>query len=179
MRINYGDNRNGQGLEEPKEEEGSPAPIVEKKEEKEIVTEVAKVSKEKAEKAKQEKAKLDKEKAEQARKDKIEQDKREKLEQQKREKAEQEKKERLEKEKRDKAEKAQKEKAEKAEREKAEKAKAEAEKKELEIARICNNLTISLVKMGLNKLPKASFDLCAAVGDAVAGNLGNYKEEEK
>lgn len=58
-------------------------------------------------------------------------------------------------------------------------AKAEAEKKELEIARICNNLTISLVKMGLNKLPKASFDLCAAAGDAVAGNLGNYKEEEK
>lgn len=50
MRINYGDNRNGKGLEEPKEEEGSPAPIVEKKEEKEIVTEVAKVSKEKSEK---------------------------------------------------------------------------------------------------------------------------------
>lgn len=50
MRINYGDNRNGKDKEEPKEEEGSPAPIVEKKEEKEIVTEVAKVSKEKAEK---------------------------------------------------------------------------------------------------------------------------------
>ncbi len=50
MRINYGDNRNGKDIEEPKEEEGSPAPIVEKKEEKEIVTEVAKVSKEKAEK---------------------------------------------------------------------------------------------------------------------------------
>ena len=50
MRINYGDNRNGKGLEEPKEEEGSPAPIVEKKEEKEVVAEVAKASKEKAEK---------------------------------------------------------------------------------------------------------------------------------
>ena len=50
MRINYGDNRNGKGAEEPKEEEGSPAPIVEKKEEKEIVTEVAKVSKEKVDK---------------------------------------------------------------------------------------------------------------------------------
>lgn len=47
MRINYGDNRNGRGAEEPKAEEGSPAPIVEKKEEKEIMTEVAKVSKEK------------------------------------------------------------------------------------------------------------------------------------
>ena len=50
MRINYGDNRNGSGAEEPKEEEGSPAPIVEKKEEKEVVAEVAKTSKEKAEK---------------------------------------------------------------------------------------------------------------------------------
>ncbi|WP_248875593.1 ferric siderophore ABC transporter substrate-binding protein [Epilithonimonas zeae] len=50
MRINYGDNRNGKGAEEPKEEEGSPAPIVEKKEEKEVVTEVAKASKEKVEK---------------------------------------------------------------------------------------------------------------------------------
>lgn len=50
MRINYGDNRNGKGAEEPKEEEGSPAPIVEKKEEKEIVTEVARVSKEKVDK---------------------------------------------------------------------------------------------------------------------------------
>lgn len=50
MRINYGDNRNGKGLEEPKEEEGSPAPIVEKKEEKEVVAEVAKVSKEKVDK---------------------------------------------------------------------------------------------------------------------------------
>jgi len=50
MRINYGDNRNGKGDEEPKEEEGSPAPIVEKKEEKEVVTEVAKASKEKVEK---------------------------------------------------------------------------------------------------------------------------------
>jgi len=50
MRINYGDNRNGKGAEEPKEEEGSPAPIVEKKEEKEVVAEVAKVSKEKVEK---------------------------------------------------------------------------------------------------------------------------------
>ncbi|WP_312769768.1 ferric siderophore ABC transporter substrate-binding protein [Epilithonimonas sp.] len=50
MRINYGDNRNGKDIEEPKEEEGSPAPIVEKKEEKEIVTEVEKTSKEKAEK---------------------------------------------------------------------------------------------------------------------------------
>lgn len=50
MRINYGDNTNGKGLEEPKEEKGSPAPIVEKTEEKEIVAEVAKVSKEKVEK---------------------------------------------------------------------------------------------------------------------------------
>ncbi|WP_228374639.1 ferric siderophore ABC transporter substrate-binding protein [Chryseobacterium sp. FH1] len=50
MRINYGDNRNGKGAEEPKEEEGSPAPIVEKKEEKEVVAEVAKTSKEKVEK---------------------------------------------------------------------------------------------------------------------------------
>lgn len=50
MRINYGDSRNGKGIEEPKEEKGSPAPIVEKKEEKEIVTEVAKTSKEKTEK---------------------------------------------------------------------------------------------------------------------------------
>lgn len=50
MRINYGDNRNGKDIEEPKEEEGSPAPIIEKKEEKEIITEVAKASKEKAEK---------------------------------------------------------------------------------------------------------------------------------
>ncbi|MFC4686369.1 ferric siderophore ABC transporter substrate-binding protein [Epilithonimonas pallida] len=50
MRINYGDNRNGKGLEEPKEEEGSPAPVVEKKQEKEIVTEVAKAAKEKVEK---------------------------------------------------------------------------------------------------------------------------------
>jgi outer membrane biosynthesis protein TonB len=50
MRINYGDNRNGKGLEEPKEEEGSPAPIIEKKEEKEVVTEVAKAAKEKVEK---------------------------------------------------------------------------------------------------------------------------------
>lgn len=50
MRINYGDNRNGRGLEEPKEEEGSPAPVVEKKQEKEIVTEVAKAAKEKIEK---------------------------------------------------------------------------------------------------------------------------------
>lgn len=50
MRINYGDNRNGRDMEEPKEEEGSPAPIAEKKEEKEIVTEVAKTSKEKEEK---------------------------------------------------------------------------------------------------------------------------------
>ena len=50
MRINYGDNRNGKGAEEPKEEEGSPAPIVEKKEEKEVVAEVAKASKEKVEK---------------------------------------------------------------------------------------------------------------------------------
>lgn len=50
MRINYGDNRNGKGFEEPKEEEGSPAPIVEKKEEKEVVAEVAKASKEKVDK---------------------------------------------------------------------------------------------------------------------------------
>lgn len=50
MRINYGDNRNGRGAEEPKEEEGSPAPLVEKKEEKESVTEIAKTSKDKAEK---------------------------------------------------------------------------------------------------------------------------------
>jgi len=50
MRINYGDNRNGKGAEEPKEEKGSPAPIVDKKPEKEIVTEVAKASKEKLEK---------------------------------------------------------------------------------------------------------------------------------
>ena len=57
--------------------------------------------------------------------------------------------------------------------------KAEAAKNALEIARVANNLAVNLVKMGLNKLPKASFDLCAAAGDAVAGNLGNYKEEEK
>ena len=50
MRINYGDNRNGKGVEEPKEEAGSPAPIVEKKEEKEAVAEVAKPSKEKVDK---------------------------------------------------------------------------------------------------------------------------------
>jgi len=50
MRINYGDNRNGKGVEEPKEEAGSPAPIVEKKEEKEVVAEVAKPSKEKIDK---------------------------------------------------------------------------------------------------------------------------------
>ncbi|WP_312761017.1 ferric siderophore ABC transporter substrate-binding protein [Epilithonimonas sp.] len=50
MRINYGDNRNGKGTEEPKEKEGSPAPIVEKKEETEVLTEVAKASKEKVEK---------------------------------------------------------------------------------------------------------------------------------
>jgi len=50
MRINYGDNRNGKGAEEPKEEEGSPAPITEKKEEKKVVAEVAKVSKEKVDK---------------------------------------------------------------------------------------------------------------------------------
>ncbi len=30
MRINYGDNRNGKGLDEPKKQEGSPAPAVEK-----------------------------------------------------------------------------------------------------------------------------------------------------
>lgn len=52
-------------------------------------------------------------------------------------------------------------------------------KKILEMSRIANNLNISLVKMGLNRLPKAAFDLCAAAGDAVNGNLGNYKEEEK
>lgn len=50
MRINYGDNRNGKGMEELKEEEGSPAPTVEKKNEKEVVTEVAKASKEITEK---------------------------------------------------------------------------------------------------------------------------------
>jgi len=50
MRINYGDNRNGKGIEEPKEEAGSPAPIIEKKEEKETVKETAKTSKEKTEK---------------------------------------------------------------------------------------------------------------------------------
>lgn len=50
MRINYGDNRNGKGIEEPKEGEASPAPIIEKKEEREIVTEVAKTAIEKAEK---------------------------------------------------------------------------------------------------------------------------------
>lgn len=50
MRINYGDNRNGKDTEEPKEEAGSPAPIVEKKEEKEIAAEVAKPSKEKVDK---------------------------------------------------------------------------------------------------------------------------------
>lgn len=50
MRINYGDNRNGKGIEEPKKEEGSHAPETEKKEEKETVTEVAKASKEKVEK---------------------------------------------------------------------------------------------------------------------------------
>ena len=32
MRINYGDNRNGNGVDEPKEEAGSPAPIIDKKE---------------------------------------------------------------------------------------------------------------------------------------------------
>lgn len=47
MRINYGDNRNGKGAEEPKAEKGSPAPLIENKDEKELVTEVAKVSKEK------------------------------------------------------------------------------------------------------------------------------------
>ena len=50
MRINYGDNRNGKDKEEPKEEEGSPAPIVEKKEEKEIAAEIPKPAKEKTEK---------------------------------------------------------------------------------------------------------------------------------
>lgn len=45
MRINYGDNRNGKGTEEPKAEEGSPAPLIEKKQEKEVVAEVAKTSK--------------------------------------------------------------------------------------------------------------------------------------
>lgn len=50
MRINYGDNRNGKGIEEPKEEAGSPAPIIDKKEEKDIITEIAKTSKEKTEK---------------------------------------------------------------------------------------------------------------------------------
>lgn len=49
----------------------------------------------------------------------------------------------------------------------------------LEMARVANNLNISLVKMALNKLPKAAFDLCAGAGDAVNGNLSNYKEEEK
>ena len=50
MRINYGDNRNGKGLEEPKAEEGSPAPLVEKKQEKETVAETAKSAKEIADK---------------------------------------------------------------------------------------------------------------------------------
>lgn len=49
MRINYGDNRNGKGLDEPKKQEGSPAPAVEK-ETKEIQPEVAKTSKEKTDK---------------------------------------------------------------------------------------------------------------------------------
>ena len=47
MRINYGDNRNGNGVDEPKEEAGSPAPIIDKKEEKDIITETVKISKEK------------------------------------------------------------------------------------------------------------------------------------
>ncbi|MCG2793738.1 MAG: ferric siderophore ABC transporter substrate-binding protein [Weeksellaceae bacterium] len=50
MRINYGDNRNGKGLEEPKQEDGSPAPNIEKREAKEAEPEVAKVSKEKIDK---------------------------------------------------------------------------------------------------------------------------------
>lgn len=50
MRINYGDKTNGKSTDEPKAEEGSPAPIVEKKEEKETVVELAKTSKEKVEK---------------------------------------------------------------------------------------------------------------------------------
>ena len=50
MRINYGDNRNGNGVDEPKEEAGSPAPIIDKKEEKDIITETVKISKEKVDK---------------------------------------------------------------------------------------------------------------------------------
>ncbi len=50
MRINYGDNRNGKDPEEPKEEQGSPAPLVENKDNKEVLTEVATASKEKVEK---------------------------------------------------------------------------------------------------------------------------------
>ena len=50
MRINYGDNRNGNGIDEPKEEAGSPAPIIDKKEEKDIITETVKISKEKVDK---------------------------------------------------------------------------------------------------------------------------------
>lgn len=50
MRINYGDNRNGNGAEEPKAEEGSPAPVIEKKQEKETVSEIAKSSKDNTDK---------------------------------------------------------------------------------------------------------------------------------
>lgn len=47
MLINFGDNTNGKGIEEPKAEEGSPAPIIEKKEEKieEPIAEAPKVIK--------------------------------------------------------------------------------------------------------------------------------------
>lgn len=50
MQINFGDNTNGKDIEEPKQEEGSPAPIVERMQEKEEVTEIAKTAKEKTEK---------------------------------------------------------------------------------------------------------------------------------
>ncbi len=48
MLINFGDNTNGKGIEEPKSEEGSPAPIIEKKiDNEEIAAEEPKISKEK------------------------------------------------------------------------------------------------------------------------------------
>lgn len=47
MLINFGDNTNGKGIEEPKSEEGSPAPIIENKVEEEVAAEEPKISKEK------------------------------------------------------------------------------------------------------------------------------------
>ena len=50
MRINYGDNRNGKGLEEPKEEEGSPAPVVEKNRRKKSLPKLQKLPRKKSKK---------------------------------------------------------------------------------------------------------------------------------